>query len=243
WVIADDPTTPGGVAPKQVMNTLVRRTEALVDLYVDGEVISTTGEHPFWVADKGWVEAKDLQVGDLLQTDEETFVDVDRIEKREGNFEVYNFDVEGFSTYFVSDLGVLVHNAGYGNDSSFPNLDPTDVPNPNIPRYEVFFDGKKWRTKAPLNKKYTPDGLYNFVVKGEKTYISRTSGGHIDISGGTNVDFAGQVRFGKHKKKGTLKYWNNHSGHYRPPAYASSNAPFDPELFKNYDWSNTKSGS
>ncbi|MGB5968973.1 MAG: polymorphic toxin-type HINT domain-containing protein, partial [Spirulinaceae cyanobacterium] len=107
----DDPTTPGGVAPKQVMNTFVRQTEALVDLYVDGELISTTGEHPLWVADKGWVEAKDLQVGDLLQTDEETFVDVDRIEKREGDFEVYNFDVEGFSTYFVSDLGVLVHNA------------------------------------------------------------------------------------------------------------------------------------
>ncbi|MGB5969456.1 MAG: polymorphic toxin-type HINT domain-containing protein [Spirulinaceae cyanobacterium] len=113
WVVADDPTTPGGVAPKQVMNTFVRQTEALVDLYVDGELISTTGEHPFWVADKGWVEASDLQVGDLLQTDEETFVDIDRIEKREGDFEVYNFDVEGFSTYFVSDLGVLVHNAGY----------------------------------------------------------------------------------------------------------------------------------
>lgn len=115
WVIADDPTTPGGVAPKQVMNTFVRQTEALVDLYVDGEVISTTGEHPFWVPDKGWVEAQDLQVGDLLQTDEETFVDIDRIERREGDFEVYNFDVEGFSTYFVSDLGILVHNADCGD--------------------------------------------------------------------------------------------------------------------------------
>ncbi|MGB5970130.1 MAG: polymorphic toxin-type HINT domain-containing protein, partial [Spirulinaceae cyanobacterium] len=125
WVIADDPTTPGGVAPKQVMNTLVRRTEALVDLYVDGEVISTTGEHPFWVADKGWVEAKDLQVGDLLQTDEETFVDINRIEKRVGDFEVYNFDVEGFSTYFVSDLGVLVHNAGYGQKQGGKYTEPT----------------------------------------------------------------------------------------------------------------------
>ncbi len=120
WVVADDPTTPGGVAPKQVMNTFVRQTEALVDLYVDGELISTTGEHPFWVADKGWVEAKDLVVGDLLQTDEETFVDVDRIEKREGDFEVYNFDVEGFSTYFVSDLGVLVHNACSPNNLRGP---------------------------------------------------------------------------------------------------------------------------
>lgn len=35
----------------------VRETDALVDLYVDGEVISTTGEHPFWVPDLGWEDA------------------------------------------------------------------------------------------------------------------------------------------------------------------------------------------
>ena len=71
WVIADDPTTPGGIEAKQVLDTFVRETSALVDLYVDGEVISTTGEHPLWVADKGWVKASDLAVGDLLQTDED----------------------------------------------------------------------------------------------------------------------------------------------------------------------------
>ncbi|WP_263053640.1 HINT domain-containing protein [Oscillatoria nigro-viridis] len=110
WVIADDPTTPGGIEAKQVLDTFVRETDALVDLYVDGEVISTTGEHPFWVPDRGWVEAADLTVGSLLQTGDGRIVDVDRVQKREGNFEVYNFNVEGFHTYFVSDLGILVHN-------------------------------------------------------------------------------------------------------------------------------------
>ncbi|MEC5033237.1 MAG: hypothetical protein SAL07_25365, partial [Oscillatoria sp. PMC 1051.18] len=38
-------------------------------------------------------------------------VDIDRIEVREGEFEVYNFEVEEFHTYFVSDLGLLVHNS------------------------------------------------------------------------------------------------------------------------------------
>ncbi|MGB5969458.1 MAG: hypothetical protein WBG70_14180, partial [Spirulinaceae cyanobacterium] len=42
--------------------------------------------------------------------DEETFVDVDRIEKREGKTKVYNFSVEGIPTYFVSEHGILVHN-------------------------------------------------------------------------------------------------------------------------------------
>ncbi len=112
-MIADDPTTPGGIEAKQVLDTFVRETDALVDLYVDGEVISTTGEHPFWVADKGWVEAKDLVVGSLLQTQDGRIVDVDKIEKREGKFEVYNFNVEGIPTYFVSEWGILVHNADY----------------------------------------------------------------------------------------------------------------------------------
>ena len=126
WVIADDPTTPGEIEGQQVLDTFVRETDALVDLYVDGEAISTTGEHPFWVPDLGWVEAKDLVVGSLLQTEDGRIVDVDKIERREGNFKVYNFEVEGFPTYFVSELGVLVHNSCY--DPSHPNrIDPTTL--------------------------------------------------------------------------------------------------------------------
>jgi hypothetical protein len=110
-VISDDPNTIGEIEAKQVLNTFVRETTALVDIYIDGEVISTTGEHPFWTPDLGWVEAKDLHVGSLLQTEDGRIIDVDCVEKREGEFEVYNFKVDGFHTYFVSDLGILVHNA------------------------------------------------------------------------------------------------------------------------------------
>ena len=117
WVLADDPNTPGGIVSRQVADTFVRETSTLVDLYVDGELISTTGEHPFWVPGQGWVEAQDLQIGSLLQTDEETFVDVDRIEKREGKTKVYNFSVEGIPTYFVSEHGILVHNACQGGNN------------------------------------------------------------------------------------------------------------------------------
>lgn len=50
-------------------------------------------------------------------------MDVDRIEKREGEFTVYNFSVEDFHTYFVSDLGILVHNAtGYGVGANLPDM-------------------------------------------------------------------------------------------------------------------------
>jgi len=117
WVIADDPTTPGDIEARQVLETFVRHTDTLVDLYVDGEVISTTKEHPFWTPDKGWVEAKDLHVGSVLQTEDGRIIDVDKVEKREGSFTVYNFKVEGWHTYYVSDLGVLVHNADCGGQN------------------------------------------------------------------------------------------------------------------------------
>jgi len=99
----------------------------VVDVYVDGEKITTTDDHPFWVQDKGWVKAKDLQSGDALQNNQEGSVIVNHIEHREGTFKVYNFEVEGFHTYFVSDLGVLVHNV-CGDGSGLVNVveeDPT----------------------------------------------------------------------------------------------------------------------
>jgi hypothetical protein len=110
WVIVDDPTTPGEIEKRQVLVAYERQATTLIDIYVDGEIISATEEHPIWVVDKGWVEPKDLQVGDLLQTKDGRVVDVDKIEKRESDFKVYNFRVEGIPTYFVSDLEILVHN-------------------------------------------------------------------------------------------------------------------------------------
>jgi hypothetical protein len=111
WVVADDPNTVGEIEYKQVLDTFVRHTDKLVDLFIDGEVISTTGEHPFWTPDKGWVEAKDLVAGSLLMTKDGRTIDIDGVENRSGDFAVYNFKVDGFHTYFVSDLGILVHNA------------------------------------------------------------------------------------------------------------------------------------
>jgi Pretoxin HINT domain len=110
WVLSDDPNTVGEIEYKQVLNTFVKETTNLVDIYIDGEKITTTEEHPFWVPDVGWVAAKDLHAGSLLQTKYESWLDVDKVVKHSDTATVYNFEVEGFHTYFVSDLGLLVHN-------------------------------------------------------------------------------------------------------------------------------------
>jgi Pretoxin HINT domain/Colicin D len=110
FVIADDPNTPGEIEARRVVETYIRQVTSLIDVYIDGQIITTTDEHPFWVPELGWVKAKDLQEGTLVQTDYETFLDIDKVVRREGDFTVYNFQVEEFHSYFVSELGILVHN-------------------------------------------------------------------------------------------------------------------------------------
>jgi hypothetical protein len=110
WVIADDPNTVGEIESKRVLALFTHSESELIDLVVDSEIISVTPDHEFWVVDKGWISAEDLVVGSLLQTSDGRVVDVDGISSREGRFEVFNFEVEDFHSYFVSDWGVLVHN-------------------------------------------------------------------------------------------------------------------------------------
>jgi RHS repeat-associated protein len=114
WVLSDDPNTPGEIEYKQVLNTFVKQATNLVDIYIDGQKITTTEDHPFWVPDVGWVLAKDLNAGTHLQTKTESWLDIDKVEKHSGLTTVYNFEVQGFHTYFVSDLGLLVHNNNCG---------------------------------------------------------------------------------------------------------------------------------
>jgi hypothetical protein len=118
WVLADDPNTVGEIEYKQVLQTFARSATAMIDIYIDGEKITTTEEHPFWVPGVGWVLAKDLNVGNYLQTKTESLLDIDKIESYTSPIDVYNFEVEGFHTYFVSDLGLLVHNSSCGKNAA-----------------------------------------------------------------------------------------------------------------------------
>ena len=159
------------------MDTFENEVTELYDIYVDGEAISATAEHPFWTADKGWVEAKDLIVGSLLQTADGRIVDVDGVEKREGRFEVYNFKVEGIPTYFVSELGVLVHNAicGLSDDAnraieSFENIKNNVLGDINRQTNHNHYSAAR-REAAGEVVKYRPDGTpYNHIGELQDAY-------------------------------------------------------------------------
>ncbi|MBN1123430.1 MAG: Hint domain-containing protein [Sedimentisphaerales bacterium] len=109
WVWAYDPDTDE-VLICQVARTFVRQVNGLVLVEAGEEVIETTAEHPFWVVGSGWIPAKDLQPGFMLQTLEGDILPIDDVCLRPGPITVYNFEVEDAHDYFVSIEAILVHN-------------------------------------------------------------------------------------------------------------------------------------
>lgn len=112
----------GEVALKEVVQTFENQTTELVRVTVKGEEIVCTREHPFYSPVKGWTAACKLRAGDILVTVNGEYVVVEKIQHEilEAPIPVYNFEVEGFHTYYVADSGVLVHNRCHGNSLNSP---------------------------------------------------------------------------------------------------------------------------
>ena len=102
----------GDVALKKVVETYVNETEELVHVFVDGEEIITTPSHPFYSPVKGWTDAVQLRAGDILVLVNGEYVVVEKVQHEilEAPVTVYNFQVEDYHTYYVSDSAILVHN-------------------------------------------------------------------------------------------------------------------------------------
>ena len=105
------------VSEQVVEETFVRESSELVHIEVGNETISATPDHPFYVPQKGFVEAVNLRAGDILCTVNGEYVIVEQIQHEilEKPIEVYNFRVANTHTYFVGDVSVGVHNANYAN--------------------------------------------------------------------------------------------------------------------------------
>ena len=76
-------------------------------------MIQCTETHPFQVKDKGWIDACNLNPGDVVYTKDwgtATVQSVNLLELDEP-VEVFNFEVEDCHTYFVGNSFILVHNS------------------------------------------------------------------------------------------------------------------------------------
>lgn len=109
-----DPET-GELALRRVTKTFVTPDRPLLEVVVaaangETEKLRPTSEHPFWVRDRGWVKAGELRPGDELPQLDGGWLRVAGLAESGERATVYNFEVEGFHTYFVGELGAWVHN-------------------------------------------------------------------------------------------------------------------------------------
>lgn len=84
-------------------------------LHVDGKVIRTTAEHPFYVWGKGWMACQHLQPGDLLRSHDGLTATVEEVYETGEEETVYNCAVAEYHTYFVGGeewrFAVWAHNS------------------------------------------------------------------------------------------------------------------------------------
>ena len=115
----------GEVAIKTVTETYVNETDELIHIGVNGETISATPTHPFYVDKLGWTLARSLRAGDILVLSNGELVTVEWVQHEilESPIKVYNFEVQDFHTYFVGENGVFVHNGCGDNQSVYALYD------------------------------------------------------------------------------------------------------------------------
>ena len=118
YVLSEDPET-GEQGYRKVLQTFVNEKHTLVHVYIEDEEIVTTDGHPFYVEGAGFIPSEELKPGDLVRLADGRTVPVISIEIEylDEPVLVYNFEVENSHTYYVSELGVLVHNTGCPKDT------------------------------------------------------------------------------------------------------------------------------
>jgi hypothetical protein len=92
---------PNGPIEGKVVEEVFERFAGVYNLHIGGQVIGTSGEHPFYVEGKGWTKAFELQPGDRVLTSDGTTVAVEEVFDTGEWLPVYNLRVADHHTYFV----------------------------------------------------------------------------------------------------------------------------------------------
>ena len=96
--------------PQQVTGVYKASVSIILELRLKKISIRCTAEHPFLVENIGWVPLGKLQIGSKLRAGKGDIISIDSIKAVKGEFQVFNIEVSGSHTYFVSEHHVIVHN-------------------------------------------------------------------------------------------------------------------------------------
>lgn len=157
----------GTVGIKEVVETYINETSELIHVFVGGEEIITTPSHPFYSPVKGWTDAVHLRAGDILVTVNGELVVVEKIQHEilESPKTVYNFQVEGYHTYYVSNINVLVHNSCSNYRKSAKQYYNTDAIKQDAhhifpQRFRNYFEARGIKIDDPWNITFIDSSLH-----------------------------------------------------------------------------------
>ena len=202
---------PNGPPVVGTVEKVFVRMARILEIRLEGQVIGTTAEHPFWVeARKAWTPAVEIRPGDRLLSHDGRWVAVEALEDTGRHETVYNLRVSGSHTYFVGGLAwgfaVWRHNAYdasefAANEAAF-NTWRNAGGLPDTPALRELYLNATLRgdmsTTLPSGEEFTvtagggPEGLYQ-VVKGQFGELSVNMGLVTDAYN-TLADLARQER-------------------------------------------------
>ena len=97
---------------KEVIDFYSGVSDEIFEITVNGEIIQATPRHQFYIIDKGWIRAYELEEGDMISSTGEK-MKINKIEQKYylEKVPVYNLTVEGNHNYLITEYELLVHNA------------------------------------------------------------------------------------------------------------------------------------
>ena len=164
---------------------------------------TTTANHPIWVSGKGWTDAEDLSIGDLLTgaTGKLRTVQALTDEGWRSGQTVYNLSVANAHTFIVGDAGdgTLVHNASVCQVHA-----PKAHRGPGV--YSIHFTdgtsyvGRSLNVRARVNSHFTKGGKFYNGGNGRREIAAiSTRKGSVDIQ---SLRRAEQARIDNLRNKG-----------------------------------------
>lgn len=98
----------GELRVRPVLAVTMRPPEKVLVLHADGTTIRATAGHPFWVVDKGWTLACEIEPGFILHGLDGGTV-IERIEEEADPVRTFNLVVDDDHSFFCGEAKVLSH--------------------------------------------------------------------------------------------------------------------------------------
>ena len=115
--------------------------DSVYNIKIGEETIQATADHPFFISGH-WLRVAELKVGDSVKAYDGSNLAIEQITVAPGRTTVYNFEVEDYHTYYVSNTKVLVHNNG-PCDVKIPNQPPPNLSPKGAGRRGAFREAKR----------------------------------------------------------------------------------------------------